>query len=144
MGLYNTFRRKDNEGWRLEWMLPCSIRSLGVSGTHCRGAISALLWGRTRATQDKTEALDCVKFIMSLGYQHLKLFVDIPKPMLPLLIIKKIVFLRKNCNFSYALLIFRLELLCDQSKRAPNLIKCISWSHTHSTNLCRICQTKCS
>lgn len=73
-------------------------------------------------TRDKTEALACVKFMMSLGYQHLKLFVAVPKPMLPLLSTKKIVFLRENCNFSHALLILSLELICDQSKRAPNLI----------------------
>lgn len=90
-------------------------QSVGCSGTGV-GQLT---------TQDKTEALGCVKFVMSLGYQHLKLFVAIPKPTWPLLSTKKMVFLRKNCNLSQALIIFRLELICDQSKRAPDLINWI-------------------
>ena len=75
-------------------------QSVGCSGT-----------GIEQSTpQDKTEALACVKFMISLGYQHLKLFVAIPKPMLPLLSTKKIVFLSKTCNLSHALIIFRLRI----------------------------------
>jgi len=74
------------------------------------------------SARDKTEAVGCVKFMMSLGYKLLKLFVAILKPLLPLLSIKKITFHRKNCNLSHALLIFRLGLICDQSKGTPNLI----------------------
>lgn len=92
MGLYSVFRRRQQR-LKTGVELPCSKRDLGLSETcYMRTTCGYSGTGKGQLTPwDQTEALGCVKFMMTVGYQHLRSFGTILKSMLPLPSTKEIV-----------------------------------------------------